>query len=435
MSGHNGEVKLSNTFNLNISKFYHCFLRFQILDLPDEMIAEILFYIPDQLSIGQTCLKFYEISCQNSFFKLCLPTGNDLTNEKEVFESMMSSKRRIKHLKLGCRNKSCNSFLEDVSIIKVIKHFASDVKILHLNSVIINNSFIDILNLMTNLTLLKLYKVSINKKLKVCKLKLHKLEEIISSESSAGVLKKIELLWYTEKDEIHKNNLKQVDLLKNQQNIREIVAHSFLNLITKLRLNSLLYEDYLNFNIQDSLKAQNELKSLTSYSLNPGDLKFICAELTSLEFLHGNFCEISSNEFSHFYKLKLLRNLRISWDHGGYVYEKNSESLFVMCSESLTDLEINCDKVMDSALIQVGTNCLNLRRLTFDANMSTNIFKLFVKHFKKLRCLVLQVRSDESDQINPETDSDPISPTEKFENKTLENLSVFGSYNDIKSRA
>lgn len=415
------------------------------------MIAEILIYIPDQLSFGQTCKKFYEISCQNSFFKLSFPIfkkGNNLIgqtkNIEEVFKSMMNSKRRIKFLKLGYQNKNCSSIFEEDSAIKVIKHFASDVTILHLNSVIVNNIFIDVLNLMTNLTSLKVTKVKIKRKLKVSKLKLHRLEKIISSECStefleifneipAGVLKKVELLWYTKEEEkIHRNHKKQVNLFKNQQNIKEIVAHSFLNLIDfrQLKLQSLLYEDYSDFNIQDSLKAQSKLKSLTSYSLNPGDLKFICTELKSLEFLNGNFCKILSSEFSHLHKLKNFKNLRVSWNQGGNFYEKINESLFVMCSETLIDLEINCDKVMNSALIQLGTNCPNIRRLTFDADMPISVIDLFIKHFKNLRCLVFQSRCN---QIYPlGTDVDQISLTEMYENKTIEKLSIFSSCTNIQ---
>jgi hypothetical protein len=172
------------------------------------------------------------------------------------------------------------------------------------------------------------------------------------------------------------------------------------------------------------------LKALTAYDLHQGDLKFICNELKSLEFLHGSFGKISSNEFAELSKLKNLKSLHLSWNNGGDASDRVNESLFVMQSDSLTDLEINCGEVMENAVAQLGVNCPNLLRLNFESKASVCFIKVLVRSFRNLRSLVFIDVSEENSQGANE---DPFEVVEAIENKKLIKLSVFSSRPDCQN--
>lgn len=386
------------------------------------MIAEIFLYIPDQLTVGLVCKKFHEISCYIKLFKLSLhryfernkieseSEQNEMSKqEEEIFESMIISERRINRLCISCPYK----FDNDKHFMEIVEHFGRDIKQLDMSRVQVNHNFLDFLNLMPNLVKINLNNVNGDVSLNELKLKLNKLKEVQSSECPAeilevfnalppGVLEKVELMWYpSEENDFHENHLlSDINLFKNQQNIKEITAHSYLNFINfkQLKLTSLLYEDFSSFRLQEQMQGQNKLTSLSSHSFQDGDLKFICNELKSLVLLNGAFYNISSSEFSEISKLKKLKNLRVSWIAGGFVDDKVNESLFVMQSESLTDLEINCDKVMNSAVAQLGVNCPNLQRFNLETKASFNTLNMIIKNFKNLRCLVFRGGPDEDDR-------------------------------------
>lgn len=422
------------------------------------MIAQILSYIPDQLTVGLTCKKFHEISCYIKFFRLSL-RRNLFTNKKQseseigtenqetdIFESMINSQRRINFLSIDF---DCNEICDDERLLEVVRHFGNDVKQLELSCIKVKDEFIDFLNLMKNLVKIKLYRLNGVVNIDGCKLKLKKLKGVSTSECPIevlkmfnvlppGVLEKVELMWHPSGENYFNNQQPNIEIFKNQQNIKEITAHSYCNNIDfkQLKLISLLYEDFATFKLQQNLKGQNKLKLLSSHSFQNGDLKFICNELKSLEFLHGSFHNILSSEFSELSKLMKLKNLRVSWVVGGFVDDRVNESLFIMQSESLKDLEIKCCKVMELAVAQLGVNCPNLQRLNFDSKASFNVINLIIRNFKNLRCLVFRGGPDEDDRNYygvENLDNDIYAFSQGLKHRKLRKLSVCGWCNEYET--
>lgn len=99
------EIAVSQT-NFTITAQFLIVYFQKILQLPNEILREILSYVPNQLVVGEICTRFYEISCTLKSYQLILkiPRLQRVPNatfiDDEVCRSIIRSDRKIESIKI-----------------------------------------------------------------------------------------------------------------------------------------------------------------------------------------------------------------------------------------------------------------------------------------------------------------------------------------------
>jgi hypothetical protein len=372
--------------------------------LPTEILIEILSYLPDQLTVGQTCTKFYDISCEIKKFTLQLKSSA-LLEDDATFESMMSSKRRIRTIFLTGKKWDYENWI-DLNlqrISEVLSHFGGEVEKMKLMDARISVGVLSLLSLMPNLHKLTLRRIKSDGKLPDnFSLNLPNLREMRILKIPRNFFEAFNRL---PADVLHKvclsipihvsNGIKHDDkFFENQRNIKEIHSFgfsvSFLHMqqlkLTTLRLEQ--YSDSLNrlrTSIESFIIGQDTLTSFTlkHTSLSQNDLTTICSELKSLVKL--DIFVDKSLEFQQISKLQKLTELKINF------FRRSFEAVNPMCSiqsKSLQDLSFNSQMfISEGTMIQLSLNCRNLRALDMHTASPLTLLNPILLHFPQLEKL------------------------------------------------
>jgi hypothetical protein len=171
-----------------------------ILELPTEIIEEILSYVPDNDSVSLTCNKFNEVNSKIKFFTLDIFIdecchGTKVTNlfhDDEAFKFVTQSSLRFN--KLNIRNYF--GFFKEVQgvqlerLTQIIERFGKDIQELHVHLIELPSNFVELLNFMPNLKIITFQNVMLSNSGTFAEgeLKLFKLKKFISYECSTKVL-------------------------------------------------------------------------------------------------------------------------------------------------------------------------------------------------------------------------------------------------------
>lgn len=393
---------------MKICRFHH---QDHILQLPNEMLTEILSYIPDQLTVGLTCSKFYEISCETKFYALEIGSryiGNSTfftksLDDDEIFRSIMNSKRRIQKMKINKEHLFSHKWLKlhIGRLTEVIEHFGSDIKELELSFLKLSLKAFSLLNLMPNVQKVKLFCVFFNEAVPDdFNLKLSKLTTLdiqicpkevleVFNNLPVDVLRKLTLgvIFYFH-DTSQKSTRKYFG---NQRKIKEMIScprsANFVNLQMKLTSLELKSEE---IKVSGVINGQDELTSLKVkgvYNSVSKDFTFVCNELKSLELLEFDVDNVPWTEFQEIAKLRKLKKASFK------CYSQNIVGcLSHIRSESLQELEVDCYKTpLNDAVIELSLNCKNLRTFTLRSLSPPIIINTILLLFPKLKSLSFEI--------------------------------------------
>lgn len=373
------------------------------------MISDIFSYVPEQLTVGQTCKRFYEISCNLKYFKMRFTQSqfkisdkltrrhNELFPRCEVFSSIINSRRRIDLIDINSGffdSQEMNDF-HMKNFIKVLNRFGKDVKHFAFSGFEVPTNLIELMNLMPTLEKVSLCdmieKVELAEKEKV-ELKLPNLKELemkkcpesllsVFDSLSPGVLRKIKVTF------VVASWSSPNETFKNQENVKEVEADariiSFMSFGSK-KLTSLVIRHQVK--LSGVLDGQDELKVFkANYGIFPDDIKTISNELKSLEFLEFCADEIPSTNFQEFTKLFKLKKVKVIWYRDGSV----NKSLSLIKNSSLVELEVTCNstELLPTTLNQLGVNCPQLEKLQIHSKSPLKVIDSILANFSNLKSL------------------------------------------------
>jgi hypothetical protein len=177
---------------------------------------------------------------------------------------------------------------------------------------------------------------------------------------------------------------------KNQLLVKEIISDGNLIKVkfidwSKLKLESLeMTKSFATFG--DILKGQNKLKSLSvDTRIFTDDFLLICNELKSLESLDIWTQCVSAKDFENISNLTNLKKARLM------ISRWSVPSIQFIQGFHLIDLDLNCFNVtpQPEAIVQIGSNCPNLKKFKLNANVSFNILNTIIEYFLSLESLDL----------------------------------------------
>jgi hypothetical protein len=399
-----------------------------ILDFPDQILTEILTFIPDQFTISQVCRRFYKISCEIKSFKVkflsvVCDRDENLTesispsiynrvvkgnikelDDDEIFNSIVNSGRKLDSLELCVKSNYHNSniklsLVQNRRLILILQRFGYEIKELKVSSVDFHQNVFKILNLMPNLVKIEFFMVTVQANLKEVDLNLQSVGELICMSCGHYVFKVFDCLpgnvlktirISQQEDVVHEAS----KILRNQASIEGIeVDGNLVNLLDwkHLKLNSLRINSY-DCPVVKILELQDELKHLSA-SINHSDFKFLCLNLQVLENLEISVSEALIYEFSDLSKMKNLKSLFVSWKRGNN--RTINESLKLFTSGTLLNLEIECLKVkiLPTTVSLLGKNCPNVKSIKVKSNSSLSLKKNIMESFQNLESLSFLTQS------------------------------------------
>lgn len=326
-----------------------------------------------------------------------LSLNRQLLDDEAKFKSLMERRRRYQSLRVegvegnkGIKQTKLTE-LQQERLLEIIKRFGFDIKFLYMKSLILNEIFVQLLNLLPSIKTICLPEVSYQEReTNDNLLNLHKLEQINWWASSkrdlstlevfetlpAGVLRKVTINNCSpDPEEVLSNEVK---LFPNQHNLEHLIIQGYFN-ITNLdfdnfQLKSLWWDQKESNEIQQMIKGQHKLTRLKlGGGLKNGELKAICRELPSLEKLKlTDANEFDVSEFVELSKLKNLKLLNLSFTYENFVQEKSehfNERMIILESDSLVKLELrNTPGFTQNTLIQLFAQLPSLQKLTVNQN-------------------------------------------------------------------
>jgi hypothetical protein len=359
------------------------------LQLPNEMLIEILSYVPNQLIVGQTCTRFYDVSCEVKTFTLNIlldTTGNfqgkfhaELLQDEVIFNSMMNSKRRIRVFKM--KHFMCDWMAYNFERLpQVIEYFGNNVQELELENILVPMSELSALSFMPHIEKISLKLVSAT--LENFNVDFRKLEELEIIDCDQEV---IEIFNHLPDDVLYKLTLKKISndghtktkYFENQRCIKELQTDfdsiNFIN-IQQMKLKRLQLGDYGRYHgkFEDIIKEQEEL-TYFQFVFRSKELKLVCAELKSLEEIDIKISNnVLSKDLQEISKLRKLKKATLFFDD-----ELCNESISLIRNESLQEMEIHFTnyeiKLLQATVIQLSKNCLSLKILKVIYNYSSRV--------------------------------------------------------------
>lgn len=335
---------------------------------------------------------------------------------------MMASSRHIKRLYIDRGIDICWWKLndpEDKRLRQLVKRIGFDVKELTMTGVQISTKFIHVFELMPNLEKITFSKVHDHYENNGVVLNLPKLKEIICTTSSRyevlflemfnnlppGILRKLRFMM-TQMTQIYSPTFGPIKILfENQHNIEDIEIHGlmtdFLN-FKKFKLNTLKLQHSCGIELAKIIKGQQEMKKFDSdYGIQSGDLKMICNELKSLEYLKISAFEVEDNEFTYLWRLKKLKKLNFNLNYFTGNDDHLNECLSLAESESIQELDLDCDNktLTGFTLTHLGINMPSLKHFRLRSKSGISELNSIVQHFQNLESLEFSTRDDENDRF------------------------------------
>jgi hypothetical protein len=396
-----------------------------ILQLPVEMIAEILSYVLHHCSVSMTCKKFHEISCGSKFLQLKFCTEGYSYSAKSytrfleddrTFRSIMKSSRRFNRLKMSDDSDDrpdAVKVLRLKRLAKVLQRFGNDIKEVDFGSIEFPPNIVDLLNFMPNLKKIRLEGIYYYEDTIINKgeLKLHKLKQFeshycghkvlqIFNQLPSGVLQEILL---GEIRDLNTNSTKQETdvipkLFINQHNIKKVNTSlqytGFLDWSgTKIKLLCTSPdhdEQHTKELLVRLLTGQDEMEQFYCHYVDLLLLKPIIGELKSLEELHiitRKPCVEGIPELSKLHKLKTL-DIQCH-DHINPPSPNIISFLNLTRNSSVEELKVYCKLVSlpDFTIIQLSVNFPSVKELTLHSKSTINVINTILQNFPNLESL------------------------------------------------
>ena len=371
-----------------------------ILQLPNEVLREILSYVPNQLVVGVVCRKFYEISCSLKAYRLYL--GNDSVyngryfvrvDDVECCKSIMRSHRKIESLHFTS-NRETNIQNDDWQrLLKIIAVIGLNIPKFIISSRSIGKKELLLINLMPNLEKLEI--TSVYEKPDIPKnfqFQLSNLRELTVRYSSADVFELFERL---PDNVLRKLTLKNINkntrkYFGNQQALEEISSPSI---------------DFLDL----SEPRSTTLTLSTGFEYSE-EVDHVCRCFKNLESL--NLTHEVSIDLNNLKALKNLRKIAFAY---GYEDIQLSETLESASLESFAIQELSME-----GLHHVSVSCPNISELKLsyyrDQVFSADKVLRFLPRLERLYC-----------------NSKIFEKAQKYEHKNLKSLTIYVyGYDDKK---
>jgi hypothetical protein len=390
-----------------------------ILQLPFEMIAEILSYVPGHHSVSLTCKTFHKISCDTKFLKLAFRT-NFLSKESyirfldndDTFSSMMESNRRFNRLQLWNYRK----YYSEISGLRlerfgqILQRFGKDIKEAHIKAIKFPPNIVDLLNFMPKLEKIELNLIHRHKNstFKKGELKLHKLKKFESCECGHEILQIFNQLPPGVLHEISLTDFRNPNFIQNKAEVSNVIPKLFINQHnikkadislkctefldwSQTKLKSLHIVDNNQLGSKELLErvlvGQDEMEQLLCYCIDTSMLKPIIKELKSLVELQIGTRNPCAEEIPELSKLSKLKILKIYFD---YENPPNINISFLNLTKhsSVEKLEVYCEHDLPEFTIsQLNVNFPNVKELSLKSFSSINAVNKILQIFPNLESL------------------------------------------------
>ena len=393
--------------------------------MPNEILFNILSYIPEQINVGQTCKKLYEISCKITKCQLNI----ELPDFAETFDqaTFYNSKRRVTSLKIHC--KTYHSLEEIYDLLTwVLNRYGDGIEVLELKNVSFNLKTVCIFNYLPNINKLTMNNVSSKENLIFFRMMLPKLKTIFMKSCSYVIMLVVNSL---PDDVLHEIHLAQNsatingDHFRNQRNVKIVSTTDFNTdalLFRNMKLKSLTLSR-VNF-IEDVLTGQDELTFLKlCKSPTQNEINIIARELVALQVLV--IAELQNHlDLLVLQNLKNLRELKFD--------DRNSVADLRLVIHNTVQV-LHADASIDffssnSNFIQevLSKNCPNLHTIFFTSNMPTTLINKILLGYPNLKRLT--VKPD-----NPyEAEIDTLHDLQHFDHLHLKELNIGNIKNTYK---
>jgi ribosomal protein S26 len=326
------------------------------LQLPPEMIAEILSYVSCYKLVALTCKTFNETICENKFFAFYVRTNLDsrftnILDDNEFFSLIMQSSRRFNSL---CIKRSYN-----------------------------NEAFTKIEGLRLELYNLKKFKSS------ACT------AEVLSifNNLPSGVLQELDII------SMRTSTNKMAQLFSNQYNIKKVEADDGFTRLFNWRQTKLKWLK-INDGERDLafiLKDQNELEFFSCVVVNQLSINLICHELEPLVELKLHVFD--AHGIPELSKLKKLKILTISCH-----METDALNRFLSIASNNTVEKLSIDSrycLKDSTIEHLGSNFPELKELELYTSFSINALNTILHNFPNIEVFDLGLNCKMSgDDVN-----------------------------------
>jgi hypothetical protein len=352
----------------------------------------ILSYIPNQLMLGQTCRKFYDLSCSLESYSLTI-TGDaevvEFLEDESILASIVNTKRRIDNLKLFGR------YLNPVDVEKlqmIVVNIGARLKNLtvsHCN--LSTNKAVFLFNSMPQLECIQMKSIKTvgpknfrphrNFRLNLPRLKTL---EIIDCS-----VKWLEVFDHLPDDVLKKLHIKYIKVENSKKYFANQTKLKCVNVLdcsaNPLKMEQLKLEelstDSAGEELKLMLKQQVSLKSLAigyDWEVSQSDFNFICSHLSSLN--HFKLEGYQDNiDFSQLADLKQLKTFKIGLF--------NEPALQSIKSRSLEALEFDLEStdIREETVKALSVNCPSVINLTTCSDNSPDALNWYLKNFPSLK--------------------------------------------------
>jgi hypothetical protein len=362
------------------------------LELPTEVLREILSYIPEQLVVGQTCKKFYEVSCSLGSFNLTIferrpifsfrGTTFSEIEENGMFRSIANTSRRVDDLSVSF----CNRVVTFPILLQFSQNLTKNVKKLDVADYKMTLKNIMLLNPMPNLN-------SVTFKNVKCtnfslpsnfRFNLHHLKTLTVVGCAENLLKVLNHL----PDHIlesltiaHLIAKKDCKYLENQNTIKTVKLVRFdTNYLALEQLQLFSMEiDGISINMRRILERQRALVELKVNEATQTDILFIANNLINLRKLSVSCWGMNAR-----LDLSAIENLE-NLESFSMATNSNQLNFRSIRSRSLQNLKVGeISRISD--VQELATNCPNVKKLSIDTITFDNnaIFNACLVAFPKL---------------------------------------------------
>jgi hypothetical protein len=363
-----------------------------LLDLPDEVLRMILSYIPDQLSMGQTCRKFYDLSCSLEGYSLIIETTKlagdskkkvtEFLEDESIFDSIVNSKRRIENLELISLNLNSTN---GKKLQRIIENFGARIKTLTVSNCRLSKAEVGLINAMPELMIICLESVKFKNiwSVRNFQLNLPKLRMLVISHCAEKVLEVFDKL---PDDVLESSLLRSINVknskkyFANQRKLKSICVFScpFNPLdMEQLSLEE-LKTDMSGEELKLMLKKQESLKTLLHGITSQADFNFICNHLNSLDRLEIILPKGDIN-FSELADLKQLKTFKVQLVNEG--------ALRSIKSSSVKTLEIILEIVSEETVMALAAICPSVVNLDIYSDNNDDAINWSLQNFPQLETL------------------------------------------------
>jgi hypothetical protein len=372
-----------------------------LLDLPDEVLRMILSYVPNQLSMGQTCRKFYDLSCSLEGYSLIIETkileGDskkkfaEFLEDPSIFDSIVKSKRRIEKLEL----KSLNLDPSNIRKLQaIIENIGARIKQLTVGYCRLSMAEIALLNLMPQLEHIELGSVRLKNLSSVrnFQLNLFELKTIEICDCSEKVLEVFDQLPDDVLEEVELSDIKTKSPRKHFANQRKLKSLNVMScLYIPLEIEHLNLEELLIFEVgqelKPMLKKQESLKTLNLYmNVLQSDFNFICNHLPSLEsFELLSIKDI--NDLSELADLKQLKTFEVRLIDEPVLRTIKNSSVETLKINLIvrTDDVLRMENLNEATVKALSTDCPNVIELSIDSRNDDDAINWCLQNFPHTR--------------------------------------------------